>query len=286
MGHHHAHHHISSKNLGLTVFLNLFISVLQLAGGIISGSISLLSDAAHNFSDVLSLLLSFFTHKLSHKPANEQFSFGYKRAEILSALFNSLTLILIAFWLIVEAVQRFNKPVIIEANIVIYFAVASIVINILSVLLLHKDAQNNLNIKSSYLHLLTDVLTSVAVLSGGLVMKYTGFFAIDSVLSVFIAVYLIYSSYHIIKPAILILMQSTPSNIEVKALKNQITALNHVKDLKNIHLWQLNENEIFLEAEIVLNADMSVSSFEKIQQQATSILDAYNISHIYLVPKY
>ena len=284
MGHNHSHNHISGKNIGITIFLNLLISILQLIGGIISGSISLLSDATHNFSDVLSLLLSYFTHRLSHKPKNDRYTFGYNRAEILSALFNSFTLIAIAVLLIIEGSKRSIHPTSIKPDIVIYFALASIVINVLSVLLLHRDAKHSLNIKSSYLHLLTDVLTSVAVMLGGIIMKYTNFYLIDSILSILIAIYLMWSSSQIIKETVHILMQRTPQDINLQAIKEEILSIKDVRNLDNIHLWQLNENEIYFEAQILIDKYKSVEDFNTIALKVNHILVKQGIINISLMP--
>jgi len=246
MGHHHHHHHqASGKNLGLAVVLNLLISVGQLIGGLFSGSMALLTDALHNFSDVLSLLLSWFTNRLAQKPADLQFTFGYKRAEILAAFVNALTLVFIALFLIIEAVKRLYNPEPVLSQWVIYFALGSIVINVLSVVLLHNDAKHSLNIKSAYLHLLTDVMTSVAVLIGGLLMKYFHIYWVDSLLSVLIAGYLIYSSLDIIRHSIRILMQASPKEVDLDLIKTQILSLSAVQSVDKIHFWQLNEHDFF-----------------------------------------
>jgi cobalt-zinc-cadmium efflux system protein len=284
MGHHHSHHHAQGKNIGIAILLNVCISILQLIGGLISGSISLLSDAAHNFSDVFSLLLSYFTHRLSHQAANDNYTFGYGRAEILSALFNSMTLIVIAILLLFEASGRVHHPAIIEANIVIYFAFASIVINVLSVLLLHRDAKHSLNIRASYLHLLTDVLTSLAVMVGGIVMKYMDFYLIDSILSILIAIYLIWSSYPIIRKTLCVLMHRTPQNLNIESIKQQILYIDDIHDLERIHLWQLNENENYFEAHIILKKDLSVKDFEVVSQKISNLLHAEGIENISLIP--
>ncbi len=245
MGHHHHHHQASGKNLGIAVILNLLISVGQLIGGLLSGSMALLTDALHNFSDVLSLLLSWFTNRLAQKPADLQFTFGYKRAEILAAFVNALTLVFIALFLIIEAVKRLYNPEPVLSQWVIYFALGSIGINVLSVVLLHNDTKHSLNIKSAYLHLLTDVMTSVAVLIGGLLMKYFHIYWIDSLLSVLIAGYLIYSSLDIIRHSIRILMQASPKEVDLDLIKKQILSLEGVQSVDKIHFWQLNEHDFF-----------------------------------------
>lgn len=176
MSHSHAHNHdhkdLKGRKLLITILLNTVITVAQVIGGLVSGSLSLLSDALHNFSDVLSLIVSYIASKLSKQKASINRTFGYKRAEILAAFVNAATLIIVAVILIKEAVERFQDPQNIESNLVIWLSLIAIAGNGYSVLLLRKDSDNNINIKSAYLHLLTDMLASVAVLIGGLLMKY------------------------------------------------------------------------------------------------------------------
>ena len=176
----------------VSIVLNILITAAQVVGGLASGSLALLSDALHNFSDVISLVVSYIASKLSKQKASINRTFGYKRAEILAAFINASTLVIVAIILIIEAIKRFNNPETIESNLVIWLSMIAIVGNGFSVLLLKKDAKNNINMRSAYLHLLTDMLASVAVLIGGLLMKYYQMFWVDSALTFLIAVYLIF----------------------------------------------------------------------------------------------
>lgn len=211
MAHHHDHDHsIKGGRLFLSVLLNVIITVAQVIGGLISGSMALLSDALHNFSDVLSLLITYFAHKLAHRSHTVKHTFGFQRAEILAAFINSAMLIGIAVFLGVEAINRIITPATIQSSIVIWLAVGSIVINGLSVLLIHSGAKESINIRSAYLHLLSDMLTSVAVLVGGLLMKYYGVYWVDGIITFMIALYLIYSSWNLFVESINIIMLFTP----------------------------------------------------------------------------
>jgi len=188
----HHHHEVSGKNLGLAILLNVGITVAQAIGGAISGSMALLSDAAHNFSDVLSLVISFLANRLAKRGATEKETFGFRRSEILAAFINSATLIVIAILILSEAIQRLINPVAISAIWVIYLAIAGILVNGVSALFLRHDSHENMNMKSAYLHLFTDMLTSVAVLLGGLAIKYLNWNWVDGVFSIVIAIYLLY----------------------------------------------------------------------------------------------
>ncbi len=283
---HHKHHNVSSQNIGFTILLNVLITIAQFIGGLFSGSVALLTDALHNFSDVIALLLSWFANRLAKKKPTIKQTYGYKRAEILSTFINSATLIAIAIFLIVEAVKRLFNPQEIQANIVIWFAVGSILINFISVLLLQKDAKQSMNIKSAYLHLLTDVMTSVAVLLGGLLMKYYSIYRIDSILSFLIAGYLILSSYKLLIASVKILMQFTPEEIDIWDIRDQIIRFENVENLHHIHFWQLNDKDIFFEAHIDLKQDVKISEFQIILSKIDNVLRKNKIFHFNIQPEY
>jgi len=284
--HNHSHHHISGKNIGITILLNIGITVAQMIGGVISGSMALLTDALHNFSDVVSLLLSYFTNRLAKRKSTIKQTFGYKRAEILSAFINSATLILIAVYLIIEAVDRFYHPQPVLSDIVIWFAAGSVIINFISVILLSKDAKENMNMKSAYLHLLTDVMTSVAVMIGGILMKYYQIYAIDSILSILIAIYLIYSSYKILWASIKILMQFTPEEVDVEQINGEINAITGIKNVHHVHFWQLNDKQLFFEAHIDVETDIRITEFQTILTQIEEVLKQHQILHFNIQPEY
>ena len=170
--HNHSHSIVSGKNLLLSIVLNILITVSQVIGGLLSGSLSLLSDALHNFSDVISLVVSYFANRIARRKASINKTFGFKRAEIMAAFINSATLVIVAILLIFEVVERFQNPQKIESLLVIILSSVAILGNGFSVLLLRKEKNHNMNMKSAYLHLITDMMASVAVLIGGLLMKY------------------------------------------------------------------------------------------------------------------
>jgi len=287
--HNHSHHHnhaVSGKNIGVAIFLNVLITIGQLIGGIISGSMALLTDALHNFSDVISLLLSYFTNRLAKRKSTVQQTYGYKRAEILSAFVNSVTLIAIAIYLIIEAAERFTNPQPVLSDLVIYFALGSIIINFISVLLLKKDAKESMNIKSAYLHLLTDVMTSIAVMLGGIAMKYYEVYWVDSILSIAIAIYLIFSSYKLLIDSLKILMQFTPKNINVEDISKEIETLNEIKNVHHVHFWQLNDKDIFFEAHIDLMEDINITKFQDVLMEIEKILHKSKITHFNIQPEY
>ncbi len=285
-GHSHSTTQVSGKNMAIAIVLNIIITIGQIIGGIISGSIALLTDALHNFSDVISLILSYYTNRLAKRKSTINQTYGFKRAEILSAFINSATLIAIAIYLIVEAVDRFLNPQKVNSDIVIYFAIASIIFNLISVIILHKDSRNSLNIKSAYLHLFTDVLTSIAVMIGGFLMKYYGIYRIDSILSVAIAIYLIFSSYKLLIESIKILMQFTPKEIDIQNVCDKVCVIGGIENIHHVHLWQLNDKELFFEAHIDLKKDIKITEFQSILLNIEDVLDEYEIHHFNIQPEY
>ena len=279
-GHHH-HHEVSGKNLLWTIILNVIITLSQIVGGIISGSLALLSDAMHNFSDVLALVIAWGANRLAARPNDASRTFGYKRAEILAALFNASVLIGIAVFLIVEAAHKFYHPEAINSVWVIGLGALSIVLNTASVLLVKEDSHENMNVRAAYLHLLTDVMTSIAVVLGGVLMYYFGIFWIDPLISALIALYLIWASFGLVKESGAILMQFTPEGIDVDEVVKAIESEPEIKDVHHIHIWKLNDHQINLEAHLDFNEDVPLSVSNKVMDKLEKKLhDYFDIEHM------
>lgn len=288
MSHNHVHkHEVKGKNLLLTILLNVVITLAQIIGGIISGSLALISDALHNFTDVVSLVISYVAHKLSRRKASLDQTFGLKRAELIAAFVNALSLVVIAIYLVYEAVLRFFEPQTIKPDIVIWLSIIGIVANGLSVLLLKKDANHNLNMKSAYLHLLTDMMASVAVLVGGLLMHFFQIFWIDAALTIVIALYLIYVGYDLLKSATKMLMLFSPEDIDIKDIVREVHQIEGVKKLHHIHLWHLNEEELHLEAHLDCSEDIKMSEFNDLLDKVEKVLfHKFGINHINIQPEF
>lgn len=288
MGHDHAHHHeVKGKNLLFSIILNIVITVAQIVGGILSGSLALISDALHNFSDVLSLIFSYIANVLSKKKASLNQTFGYKRAEIIAAFVNAISLMIVAIYLIFEASQRFFHPEVIKSNLVIWMSLLGIVANGLSALMLKKDADHNLNMKSAYIHLFTDMMASVAVLVGGILMKYYQIYWIDSVLTLAIAIYLIYIGYDLLIDSTRILMLFTPSNINIEKIIDEVHKIPGVNKLHHIHVWHLNDHELHLEAHLDCSEDIKMSEFNDLLHEIEQVLlDKFHINHINIQPEF
>ncbi len=293
MGQNHSHFHshdhpdLKGRNLIISILLNSLITVAQVVGGLVSGSLSLLSDALHNFSDVLSLIVSYIANLLSKRPSSNNKTFGYKRAEIIAAFVNAAALMIVAVILIIEAIERFQNPKEVESNLVIWLSLLGIVANGFSVLLLKKDANSNMNMKSAYLHLLTDMMASVAVLIGGILMKFYHWYWVDPILTLAIAIYLIYMGFDLLKQSIRVLMLFTPNSIEVHKIVESIGKIGPVKNIHHVHIWQLNEDEVHLEAHIDFNKDIRLSEFDAILEQIEEeVYHRFGINHVNIQPEF
>lgn len=292
MGHGHHHHHhdsrdLKGRNLLISIVLNVVITLSQAIGGFVSGSLALLSDALHNFSDVLSLVISYAANSLVRKKASDHRTFGYKRAEIIAAFVNSASLIAVAVFLIKEAIERFMDPQPISSRIVIWLSILGIAANGFSVLLLRADSDRNMNLRSAYLHLLTDMMASVAVLLGGVLMYFFGWFWIDPALTILIAVYLVFMGYDLLKRSTRVLMLFTPHTIEVQRIVEAICRLEPIKNVHHVHIWQLNEDEVHLEAHIDFNRDILLSEFDQILAEIEALLEGeFGINHVNIQPEF
>jgi cobalt-zinc-cadmium efflux system protein len=292
MSHSHSHNHshnndLNGRNLLISILLNIAITAAQVVGGLLSGSLALLSDALHNFSDVISLIISYIANKLVKRKASLKRTFGYKRAEILAAFINASTLIIVAILLIFEAIKRFQNPQQIESILVIWLSIIAILGNGFSVLLLKQNADDNMNIKSAYLHLLTDMMASVAVLVGGLLMNFYQIWWIDSVLTFAIALYLIWMGYDLLKESTKVLMLFTPDTIPVDAIVKEINAFEAIKNVHHVHVWQLNEEEIHFEAHVDFENNITLTEFDKILNEIEKLVyHKYEINHINIQPEF
>ncbi|WP_038532888.1 cation diffusion facilitator family transporter [Formosa agariphila] len=285
--HNHSHTNLKGRNLVISILLNVLITVSQAIGGLVSGSLSLLSDALHNFTDVISLIVSYVANRLSKQKANKGRTFGYKRAEILAAFINASTLIIIAVLLIIEAFKRFKNPEPIESNLVIWLSILGILANGFSVLLLKSDSQSNLNMRSAYLHLFTDMMASVAVLIGGLLMKFYHIYWVDSVLTFLIGLYLIWVGADLLITSTKMIMLFTPAQIDINEVVEDINKFPSVNKLHHVHVWNLNDDELHLEAHLDFKEDITLTQFNSILFRIeTHLRDKFNINHVNIQPEF
>lgn len=269
----------SSKKLFGVVVLNAVITLSEFIGGVASGSLSLVSDAFHNLSDTLAIIFSYGAQKMAQKEANERHTYGYQRLEILSAFINSFILIILSLFLAVEAFKRFNSPEKINSHLMLIVAVIGLLANLFSTLLLRQEADENLNIKSSYLHLLSDTLSSISVIIGAVLIRFFGIYWIDPVITLIISIYILLEAIIVIKKAAAILIQSAPT-IDYEKMEQEIKVIEGVKDVHHVHIWQYSEKIIIFDGHIDFE-DQLLSEIEKAYPRITSLLKLkYGITHV------
>lgn len=284
-GHSHSHSHDLSEIKGVrllfVMLLNFIITAAEIIGGIFSGSLSLISDALHNLSDGLSVIISYFAIRVSGRQSNAKKTFGYRRASIMAALLNSSVLIGISVFLFKEAYDKFINPQEINGMLVIWVAIISLVANALSVLLLKKGAHGDLNMKSTYIHLLSDVLSSLGVIVGGILILFFRIYWVDPLLTVLISVYILKESLSILLKALNILMQGTPESIDIIEIAEELCAIDCVENVHHVHVWCMNEDNIHFEAHVNVK-DMPVSQTKELSERIEHILSRHGIGHVTL----
>lgn len=285
MAHDHKHHHhhniddTSIWKLWISIFLNLAITIAEFIGGILSNSLALLSDAVHNLNDTLSLVISLVARKISKKGVNQSKTFGYKRAEIIGAFINLITLVIVAAFLIKEGVERFFDPQPIDGFTMFWVAIIGLIGNFATAALLFKESKDSLNLKSAYIHILSDGLSSVGVIIGGWLVYTYNWYIVDTILTLIIGAYILFHSYHMLRETINILMQAKPENLDVERLTSEMQATEGVCGVHHLHVWRLDESQVMLECHIVINKE-DVSQMEEIKSSLKKLLhDSFDIFH-------
>ena len=284
MAHHHHHHHHHSKDdsdrsLIVAVSINILLTVFQIVGGIISGSLALIADALHNLSDAASLGIAIFARKISRKPADQSKTFGYKRAEVVAALINLTILVIISLYLLYEAIWRFFDPVNISGWVIVIVAGVALVIDMITALITLRLSKNNMNMKAAFLHNLSDALASLAVIvAGSLIILYQWFW-VDTLLTLLLSLFILYQGLAMLPKTIHLLMEGAPEDIDFDAIKKSLLSLEGVDDIHHVHVWSLDEETIALEAHVVANIDTfdEMESIKNIIKKKLS--DEFNIKH-------
>jgi cobalt-zinc-cadmium efflux system protein len=279
------HHHTDSKKLGWTILLNVGITAAEAIGGILSGSLALLSDAAHNLSDVIALVLAYFGARGAAMKPTKRSTYGFKRLEVVTALINALTLVAISLFITKEAFNRYADPQEINGTIMLSVAVIGLLGNVLSVWILHRDRNKTINNRAAFLHMLYDAISSVAVIIGGIVIIFSGWSLLDLILSVLIAMMILWSSLDILKEAAGIFMESVPSGIDVDEVTQSIASVDGVRDVHHLHVWSISSTQVALSCHIKVSAD-TATHFPDIIRAVNDILrDRHGIGHASIQPE-
>jgi cobalt-zinc-cadmium efflux system protein len=281
MSHNQDTNQVSLPRLIFTVILNLIITAAQIVGGIISGSLALISDAIHNLSDSVSVMLAWLAQVLSRKPSTLKSTFGYKRAEILAAFINSIALIVISVYLIFEAIERLLYPQPVDAKWMFWLGLLGLIANGISVLILEREKNKNINIKAAYLHLVGDALTSLAVIAGAVLIWFFNVIWVDAVVTILIGFYLLIHTWKLLKESVTILMQMVPAEINIVEIEARLHQIEGLKHIHHIHVWNLTDKLLHFECHLNLEHDLQVSATTLIFERVRKILhDEYDIEHV------
>jgi len=279
----HSHLSEASKRtttrLSLSLFLTLAFVIIEAGAGIFANSLALLTDAAHNLTDVIALGLTWFAVRITSQPANAQKTYGYHRAGILVALLNSTTLVLIFLGIFYEAYLRFMDPPEVQSGVLIGVGLIAVVINLVTALLVHRGSQNDLNLRSAFVHLMGDVLSTVGAVIAGVIIYFTNANWLDPFVSVLIGFLILYNAWGILKDAIDILLEATPRDVDVQAMVKDIAQVDGVLGIHDIHVWSLTQSLRTMSAHI-LTDDLHISAGAGIQHEINEMLThRYNIAH-------
>jgi len=256
MGHEHHHHDIETmgdRRLIVAIAINMLLTLTQVVGGIVSGSLALIADALHNFSDAASLLIAWVARKIGRQPADRFKTFGYKRAEVIAALINLVTLVLVGLYLIYEAIWRVFEPQVIEGWTVIIVAGVALVIDVVTAILTYTMSKHSMNIRAAFLHNVSDALASVGVIIAGTVILLYEWYWMDTVLTLLIAGYVLYQAAALLPKTIHILMEGAPEHIFIDEVIRVMEDVKGVSNVHHVHIWQLDEHKNSLEAHVVID---------------------------------
>lgn len=288
---HHSHGHahgltrseetrgVSDARLLWSIALNQLLTLAEAVAGVLSGSVALLSDAAHNFNDANALLIAYIARRVSRKPANERYTFGYRRAELIGAVINLTLLAAIGMYLVYEAIERLFEPREIVGWLMAAAAGLALVIDVATALLLWSMSRGSLNVRAAFVHNLVDAAGSVAVLLAAAAVTWLGWTWIDPALTLLIAGYILWQVRVMLPRAVRILMEATPDGMDVAAVVEALRRVEPVRGVHHVHAWQLDEHHRALEAHVVIPPD-AAGEMEAIKRRLKTLLrDRFDIAH-------
>lgn len=276
MGHTHHHHH-EEGNIKVAFFLNLAFSIIELIGGLLTNSVAILSDALHDLGDSLTLGVSWYFAKVSKRKKTQKFSYGFKRFSVLGALINAVVLVTGSVLILIEAIPRLLDPITPQTEGMIYLAIGGVIVNGMAAFRLSKG--HSLNEKVVYTHLLEDILGWIAVLIGALIMNFYDFPIIDPLLSILIAIFILFNIYKSLRESFQIMLQGTPSNINLKDIHKAILNIPHVMDFHDCHAWSMDGTYHILSVHLVIDRNASLEELEEIKSKTKGALKELGINH-------
>jgi cobalt-zinc-cadmium efflux system protein len=290
MEHSHSHHdHSHSHSIVLTnvnsafvigIALNFLFVVIEVVVGLSIKSLSLLSDAGHNLADVGSLALSLLAFRLLKVKSNANYTYGYRKTTILVALFNAAVLLLSIGAIVYEALQRFSNPAPLPGKTIAIVAGIGIAINFVTALLFLQNKESDLNVKSAYLHLMSDAVVSAGIVVGGIVIIYTNWFWLDPVISIVIAIVILSSTWSLLKESLRLSLDGVPKDIDLEKIKAKAVTIAGVKSFHHIHVWALSTSENAMTGHLVLEAKLNNKEVKTIKDELKHRLQHLNIQHM------
>lgn len=277
--HHHHHHHADNETRLLwAMLLTGGFMVAEVVGGLISGSLALLADAGHMLTDSSALFMAWAAARITRRPADNERSYGYHRVQILAAFINGLAFFAIFIWIIVEAVQRLLNPVQVLADTMLVVAVLGLAVNVITFFVLHGGDQADLNLRGALVHVLGDLLGSVAAISAAVIILWTGWMPIDPLLSILVALLILRSAWFVTKRSAHILLEGTPEEVNVAELRETVTSkIPDVLDVHHVHVWSLTTDRPLLTAHVKVHDN---AEYDSVMQKVKSLLnEQYGISH-------
>ena len=278
-GHSHGEENLSDRQLIFAVAINVLLTVAQIIGGIVSGSLALIADALHNFSDAASLGLAWFARKIGRRPADKLMTFGYAQGEVVAALINLTTLLIIGFYLLVEAINRFADPQPVEGWTVIGVAGIALVIDLVTAFIVYRGSHDSINMKAAFLHNVSDALASVGVIvAGALILLYDLYIA-DLIITLIIAGYVIWQGVTLMPRTVRLLMGAVPDELEFDRIVLALEKLDGIDGVHHVHVWSICRPHRALETHVTPEA-ASLEQFEKVKGRARSMLkEEFQIEH-------
>ncbi|ACZ01866.1 cation diffusion facilitator family transporter [Streptobacillus moniliformis] len=283
---HHAKHYKiqnkSKKTLWISLLLTAIFAMLELFGGIISGSLALVSDSFHMISDVIALIFSMLAIYYSTKKPTDRYTYGYLRVEIIAAFLNGIALVIISFGIINEAIKRIINPQEINFNLMITIAIIGLIINIVLTLVLMNSLkyEDNLNIKSALWHFLGDLLNSIGVIITGILVKYTGIILLDPIISSIISIVIMIGGIKIIRKALNILMEAVPEELDINKIRNSILDMENIENIHEFHMWSISEGLHSLSFHVILKEYNGVNDYKIIKNISNMLKEVYKIDHV------
>jgi cobalt-zinc-cadmium efflux system protein len=277
--HHHDHRGMARRRLLFCIVITAVMMVVEVVGGLISNSLALVSDAGHMMTHFMALLISYFAIRLASRPATDQRSYGYFRAEILAAFVNGVFLVFVTIYLIYEAVKRIINPERIEITDMLVVAAAGLVVNLITAALLSGAGTRDINIRSAFLHMIGDTLSSVAIVGGAILILFTDWYIVDPLLSGIICALIVYWAYKLLRESAYILLEFAPAGIKAADVKDCLTSVEGIRDAHDLHVWQITSNMYALTAHVVVD-DVKVSeTCEILARAAKALEDRFCIEH-------